>query len=63
MLATLAADPIAGLVDSAYMGRAGAAQLAAVGVALSVFNTCTKVGGSVCVCVRVVPMWADGCGL
>eukprot|EP00198_Chlamydomonas_reinhardtii_P006821 XP_001696157.1 MATE efflux family protein [Chlamydomonas reinhardtii] len=43
MLATLAADPIAGLVDSAYMGRAGAAQLAAVGVALSVFNTCTKV--------------------
>ncbi|GLI66837.1 hypothetical protein VaNZ11_010796 [Volvox africanus] len=42
MLATLAADPIAGLVDSAYMGRAGSAQLAAVGVALSIFNTATK---------------------
>ncbi|GFR49095.1 hypothetical protein Agub_g10888, partial [Astrephomene gubernaculifera] len=42
MLATLAADPIAGLVDSAYLGRAGSSQLAAVGVALSVFNTATK---------------------
>ncbi|GIL79303.1 hypothetical protein Vretimale_16462 [Volvox reticuliferus] len=42
MLATLAADPIAGLVDSAYMGRAGSSQLAAVGVAISIFNTATK---------------------
>ncbi|GIL79360.1 hypothetical protein Vretimale_16540 [Volvox reticuliferus] len=42
MLATLAADPIAGLVDSAYMGWAGSSQLAAVGVAISIFNTATK---------------------
>ena len=28
MLATLAADPIAGLIDTAYMGRLGAASLA-----------------------------------
>ncbi|KAF6252887.1 hypothetical protein COO60DRAFT_491198 [Scenedesmus sp. NREL 46B-D3] len=42
MLATLAADPIAGLVDTAYVGRLGANQLAGVGVALSVFNTTTK---------------------
>ncbi|GFR51850.1 hypothetical protein Agub_g14320 [Astrephomene gubernaculifera] len=42
MLAALAADPLAGLVDSAYLGHAGSSQLAAVGVALSVFNTLTK---------------------
>jgi len=42
MLATLAADPIAGLVDTAFVGRMGAASVAGVGVALSVFNTSTK---------------------
>ncbi|PNW70938.1 hypothetical protein CHLRE_17g739650v5 [Chlamydomonas reinhardtii] len=42
MLAALATDPIAGLVDSIYMGHAGSTQLAAVGVALSIFNTATK---------------------
>lgn len=41
-LATLAADPIAGLVSTAWVGRLGAPELAAVGVALSVFNTITK---------------------
>ncbi|KAF8069710.1 DTX44 [Scenedesmus sp. PABB004] len=44
VLATLAADPIAGLVDTAFIGRGlGASQLAGVGVALSVFNTVAKV--------------------
>jgi len=42
MLATLAADPIAGLVDTAYLGRLGASELAGVGVALSIFNTVSK---------------------
>jgi hypothetical protein len=64
MLAGLAVDPLAGLVDSAYMGRAGAVQvrvqatvtagrkphtnpllrlqLAAVGIALSVLSSATK---------------------
>ncbi|KAG2496210.1 hypothetical protein HYH03_005809 [Edaphochlamys debaryana] len=43
MLATLAADPIAGLVDSAFMGHISATQLAAVSVALTIFNTITKI--------------------
>ncbi|GBF88423.1 hypothetical protein Rsub_01135 [Raphidocelis subcapitata] len=42
MLATLAAEPCAALVDTAFMGRLGAAQLAGVGVALSVYNTVAK---------------------
>ncbi|CAK0735532.1 hypothetical protein CVIRNUC_000596 [Coccomyxa viridis] len=41
-LATLAADPIASLVDTAYLGRYGSSELAAVGVALSIFGTVTK---------------------
>lgn len=43
MLAALACDPIASLVDTAMLGRLGAVQLAASGAALSVFNTCAKV--------------------
>ncbi|KAI8469991.1 MAG: hypothetical protein J3K34DRAFT_521778 [Monoraphidium minutum] len=39
---TLAAEPCAALVDTAFVGRLGAAQLAGVGVALSVYNTATK---------------------
>eukprot|EP00884_Botryococcus_braunii_P000219 jgi/Botrbrau1/10198/Bobra.116_1s0014.1 len=41
-LATLAADPIASLVDTAYIGHLGASQLAAVGIALSIYATATK---------------------
>lgn len=41
-LATLAADPIAGLISTAWVGQLGPPELAAVGVALSVFNTVTK---------------------
>ena len=41
-LATLAADPIAALVSTGFVGRLGATELAAVGVALSVFNSITK---------------------
>ena len=42
-LATLAADPVAGLVSTAYVGRLpGAAPLASVGVALSVYGSVTK---------------------
>lgn len=41
-LATLAADPLASLVSTAFVGRLGAAPLAAAGVALSVFGSCTK---------------------
>jgi Na+-driven multidrug efflux pump len=44
MLATLAADPVAALVDTAYVGHLGAAQLAGVGAASSIFNAVTKVG-------------------
>jgi putative MATE family efflux protein len=43
MLAALACDPIASLVDTAMLGRLGAAPLASAGVALSVFNTVAKV--------------------
>ncbi|MEW5300951.1 MAG: hypothetical protein WDW36_003839 [Sanguina aurantia] len=41
-LIALAADPIAGLVDTIYVGRLGSMQLAGVGIALSVFNTATR---------------------
>ncbi|KAK9168034.1 hypothetical protein Syun_000174 [Stephania yunnanensis] len=38
----LAADPIASLVDSAYVGHLGSVELAAVGVSISVFNLVSK---------------------
>lgn len=41
-LATLAADPVAALVSTAWVGQIGATELAAVGVALSVFGSFTK---------------------
>ncbi len=43
MLATLAADPVASLVDTGFVGHLGAAQLAGVGVAMSVFQSVTRV--------------------
>jgi len=43
MLAALACDPVASLVDTAMLGRLGAAPLAAAGVGLSIFNTCAKI--------------------
>lgn len=42
-LATLAADPLASLVSTAFIGTLGAVPLASAGVALSVFNSTTKV--------------------
>ena len=41
-LAALAADPLASLVSTAWVGRLGASELASVGVALSVYNAATK---------------------
>ncbi|EFN58423.1 hypothetical protein CHLNCDRAFT_140379 [Chlorella variabilis] len=41
-LATLAADPLASLVSTGFVGRLGAVPLAAAGVALSVYNSATK---------------------
>ncbi|XP_068634277.1 protein DETOXIFICATION 44, chloroplastic [Aristolochia californica] len=38
----LAADPIASLVDSAFVGHLGSVELAAVGVSMSVFNLVSK---------------------
>lgn len=38
----LAADPIASLVDTAYVGHLGSAELAAVGVSGAVFNLVSK---------------------
>ncbi|KAL5709812.1 Protein DETOXIFICATION 44 [Ranunculus cassubicifolius] len=38
----LAADPIASLVDSAFVGHVGSVELAAVGVSISVFNLVSK---------------------
>ncbi|KAK4582307.1 hypothetical protein RGQ29_025471 [Quercus rubra] len=38
----LAADPIASLVDSAFVGHLGSVELAAVGVSVSVFNLVSK---------------------
>ncbi|XP_057435294.1 protein DETOXIFICATION 44, chloroplastic isoform X2 [Lotus japonicus] len=39
----LAADPIASLIDTAFVGHIGAVELAAVGVSTSVFNLVSKV--------------------
>ncbi|MQM10703.1 hypothetical protein Taro_043603, partial [Colocasia esculenta] len=39
----LAADPLASLVDTAFIGRIGTVQLAAVGVSISVFNQVSKI--------------------
>jgi putative MATE family efflux protein len=41
-LATLAADPLASLVSTAFVGRLGNVQLASVGIAISVFGLFTK---------------------
>uniref|UniRef100_A0A0D9XW22 Protein DETOXIFICATION n=1 Tax=Leersia perrieri TaxID=77586 RepID=A0A0D9XW22_9ORYZ len=38
----LAADPITALIDTAFVGHIGSAQLAAVGVSLSIFNLVSK---------------------
>ncbi|KAF3448039.1 hypothetical protein FNV43_RR08747 [Rhamnella rubrinervis] len=38
----LAADPLASLVDTAFVGHIGSAELAAVGVSVSVFNLISK---------------------
>ncbi|XP_024443490.1 protein DETOXIFICATION 44, chloroplastic isoform X2 [Populus trichocarpa] len=38
----LAADPIASLVDTAYVGHIGSVELAAVGVSISIFNLVSK---------------------
>lgn len=38
----LAADPIAALVDTAFVGHIGSVELAAVGVSISVFNLVSK---------------------
>lgn len=42
-LATLAADPIAALVSTAWVGQLGATELAGVGVALSLYGSITKI--------------------
>ncbi|XP_042512272.1 protein DETOXIFICATION 44, chloroplastic isoform X1 [Macadamia integrifolia] len=39
---SLAADPIASLVDTAFVGHIGSVELAAVGVSISVFNLVSK---------------------
>ncbi|WOG84217.1 hypothetical protein DCAR_0103399 [Daucus carota subsp. sativus] len=39
----LAADPIASLIDTAFIGRLGAVELAAVGVSIAIFNQASKV--------------------
>uniref|UniRef100_A0A0D9V9K2 Protein DETOXIFICATION n=1 Tax=Leersia perrieri TaxID=77586 RepID=A0A0D9V9K2_9ORYZ len=39
----LTADPVASLVDTAFVGRIGAVEIAAVGVAVAVFNQVMKV--------------------
>lgn len=39
----LAADPIASLIDTVFIGRLGAVDIAAVGVAIAVFNQISKV--------------------
>ena len=41
-LFALACDPIASLVDSAYIGRLGAAHLAGAGAAIALFNLMSK---------------------
>lgn len=42
-LAALAAEPVAALVDTMWIGRAGPLQLAAVAAAAAIFNLATKV--------------------
>ncbi|XP_052193286.1 protein DETOXIFICATION 43 isoform X3 [Diospyros lotus] len=39
----LAADPIASLIDTAFVGRLGPVQLAAVGVSIAIFNQASKI--------------------
>jgi putative MATE family efflux protein len=39
----LAADPIASLIDTAFVGRLGAVQLAAVGVSIAIFNQASRI--------------------
>ncbi|KAJ9558440.1 hypothetical protein OSB04_013054 [Centaurea solstitialis] len=39
----LAADPIASLIDTAFIGRIGAVEIAAVGVSIAIFNQVSKV--------------------
>lgn len=41
-LAQFAAEPIAGLVDTAYLGRLGSAALGGAGVAISAHYSCAK---------------------
>ncbi|KAK4798284.1 hypothetical protein SAY86_030610 [Trapa natans] len=40
---TLAADPIASLIDTAFIGHIGHVELAAVGVAIAIFNQISKI--------------------
>ncbi|KAH1108682.1 hypothetical protein J1N35_012450 [Gossypium stocksii] len=39
----LAADPIASLIDTAFIGRIGAVELAAVGVSIAIFNQAARI--------------------
>ena len=39
----LAADPIASLIDTAFLGRLGAVQVAAVGVSIAIFNQASRI--------------------
>ncbi|GAV67012.1 MatE domain-containing protein, partial [Cephalotus follicularis] len=39
----LAADPVASLIDTAFVGRLGPVELAAVGVSIAIFNQASKV--------------------
>ncbi|KAA8515683.1 hypothetical protein F0562_018706 [Nyssa sinensis] len=39
----LAADPVASLIDTAFIGRLGPVELAAVGVSIAIFNQASKV--------------------
>lgn len=41
-LATLAVDPLSGLVDTGFLGHLGSPELAGTGVSLSIFATATK---------------------
>ncbi|KAF2544226.1 hypothetical protein F2Q68_00033069 [Brassica cretica] len=38
-----AADPIASLIDTAYIGRLGAVELAALGVSIAIFNQASRI--------------------
>ncbi|KAF8022311.1 hypothetical protein BT93_G2459 [Corymbia citriodora subsp. variegata] len=39
----LAADPVASLIDTAFIGRLGSVELAAVGVSIAIFNQASKI--------------------